>query len=87
MHAAHKPKRPLLGRILSMEGAMAAFGLYSLGSGLWHGEPMPIFWGVTILVGLVVLMAVRRRDWQRHWELVAKQHSSPPPRDSDPPSV
>jgi len=84
MHAAHKPKRTLLGRILSLEGAMAAFGLYSLGSGLWQGEPMPIFWGAAILVGLAVLAAVRRRDWQKHWELREEQRSTPP-QDSGPP--
>lgn len=87
MNTAKKPERPLLARVISMEGALAAFGLYSLGSGLWQGEVIPIFWGMTILVGLVVLMLVRRRDWQRHWELVAKQHSSTPPRDSDPPAA
>jgi len=87
MNHTEKPKRSLLARIVSLEGAMAAFGLYSLGSGLWQGELIPIFWGVTILVGLVVLVAVRRRDWQKHWELVAKQHSTNPPRDSEPPQA
>ncbi len=59
--------RPLLARIFSLEGAMAAFGLYSLGSGLQSDEPLWIFWGVMILVGLGVLMLVRRRDWKQHW--------------------
>jgi len=85
MNAAVKPARPLSARIISMEGAIAAFGLYSLGSGLWQGELIPIFWGVTILVGLVVLAAVRRRDWQQHWQRLDKQPSSPPPRDPEPP--
>ncbi|MHB8707786.1 MAG: hypothetical protein ACYC9I_02840 [Desulfuromonadales bacterium] len=87
MNTAKKPERPRLARIISMEGAIAAFGLYSLGSGLWQGEVIPIFWGLTILVGLVVLTLVRRRDWQRHWELVARQHASTSPRDSDPPDA
>jgi hypothetical protein len=60
--------RSLLARIFSLEGAMAAFGLYSLGSGLQNDEPLWIFWGVMILVGLGVLMQVRRRDWKKHWE-------------------
>jgi hypothetical protein len=87
MNTTGKPARPLLARIISLEGAMAAFGLYSLGSGLWQGDLIPIFWGVTILVGLVVLAAARRRDWQQHWQLQAKQHSSAPPRDSEPPTA
>lgn len=87
MNTSTKPERPLLARILSMEGALAAFGLYSLISGLWQGDLIPVFWGVTILIGLVVLMLVRRRDWKRHWELVAKQHSSSPPHDSEPPTA
>jgi len=37
----HRPRR---WRILSLEGALAAFGLFSLGSGLWQGELMPAFW-------------------------------------------
>lgn len=68
MNTTGKPERPLLARIISMEGGMAAFGLYSLGSGLWRGDLIPIFWGVTILAGLVVLTVVRRRDWQKHWQ-------------------
>lgn len=87
MNSPGKSDRPLLARIISLEGAMATFGLYSLGSGLWQGELIPIFWGVIILAGLIVLAVVRRRDWQQHWECVAKQHSSTPPRDSDPPCV
>ncbi len=51
---------------------MAAFGLYSLASGLLvtEGEEAAtqIFWGIMILCGLVLLVAVRRRDWKKHWE-------------------
>lgn len=60
------PKRPF--RIWSMEGALGAFGLYSLISGLLYGQILSVFWGATILCGLVILYFVRRRDWSRHWE-------------------
>jgi len=70
MTTTEKPKRPLLARIISLEGAMAAFGLYSLVTGLMEGQELQIFWGVMILGGLCVLIAVRRRDWKRHWEEV-----------------
>lgn len=68
MTSSEKPKRPLLARIISLEGAMAAFGLYSLVDGLRNSEEIQIFWGGMILVGLGVLIAVRRRDWKKHWE-------------------
>jgi hypothetical protein len=87
MSTAGIKRRPLLVRVISLEGAMAAFGLYSLGSGLWHGEPMPIFWGVTILVGLAVLVAVRRRDWQKHWQSPEGQSPARPPQDPGPPTA
>jgi len=61
-------KRPLLARIISLEGAMAAFGIYSLVTGFRDGEEIQIFWGVMIIVGLGILIAVRRRDWKKHWE-------------------
>lgn len=60
--------RSLLARIFSLEGALAAFGLYSLASGVHNDELLWIFWGVMILVGLGVLVLVRRRDWKKHWE-------------------
>jgi hypothetical protein len=82
-----KPPKPLLARILSLEGAMAAFGLYSLGSGLLQEELMSVFWGVMILVGLGILIAVRRRDWKQHWEAMEQQHAASRPADREPPEA
>jgi hypothetical protein len=83
---AEKPKRSLLARIISLEGAMAAFGIYSLYSGLQGGETLQIFWGVMILGGLCLLIAVRRRDWKKHWaeveaETAARLRPTPPEHD------
>lgn len=82
-----KPKKSLLARIVSMEGAMAAFGLYELYSGLIYGEELQIFWGVMILAGLCILIAVRRRDWKKHWEemeaLNANRSKSPNTKQTD----
>jgi len=84
MSTAGTPQRSLLARIISLEGALAGFGLYSLGTGLWQGEVIPAFWGATILLGLAVLTAVRRRDWQQHWALLEKPGASTPPQDTAP---
>ena len=68
MNIPRRTKRPLLARIISLEGAMAAFGLYSLVTGFTQGQELQVFWGVMILAGLGVLSVVRRRNWQKHWE-------------------
>ena len=74
--SSSKPQgKSLAARIFSLEGLLAAFGLFSLGSGVWHGELVPVFWGATILIGLLALVAVRRRDWQKHWQELDSQRS------------
>ena len=82
MSTPRQTKRPLLARIISLEGAMAAFGLYSLVTGLLDGQDLQIFWGVIILAGIGILIVVRRRDWQKHWEEMesvwSKQSPNPP---------
>jgi hypothetical protein len=84
VNTPRQTKRPRLAGILSLEGAMAAFGLYSLGTGLMDGQELPVFWGVMILAGLCVLIAIRRRDWQKHWEEMesvwSKRSPTPPDR-------
>ena len=86
MNTPRQTKRPLLARIISLEGAMATFGLYSLVTGLMDGQGLQIFWGVMILAGLCLLIAVRRRDWQKHWEemeSVWSKRSPNPPEHAD----
>ena len=86
MNTPRQTKRPLLARIISLEGAMAAFGLYSLVTGLMDGQDLQVFWGVMILAGLCLLIAVRRRDWQKHWEemeSVWSKRSPNPPEHAD----
>lgn len=71
-------QRPLLARLISLEGALAAFALFSLGSGLVRSSLLPIFWGVMILAGLVALSVVRRRDWKKHWEELERERPPAP---------
>ena len=63
-----KQEISLIGRLFSMEALLLLMGLLSLGSGLYTGEPMQLFWGGTIIVGAVALHFVRKRDWKKHWE-------------------
>ena len=86
--SAEKPKKSLLARILSLEGAMAAFVVYSLYSGVRHGEELQIFWGIMILGGICLLIAVRRHDWKKHWaeveaEAAARRHPASPATPDD----
>jgi len=86
VNTLRQTKRPLLARIISLEGAMAAFGLYSLVTGLLDGQDLQIFWGVMILAGIGILIVVRRRDWQKHWEemeSVWSKRSPNPPEHAD----
>lgn len=55
-----------------MEGLFGAFALFSLSTGIWRGELTQIFWGLVILAGLVILIAVRRRDWKQHWSAMER---------------
>jgi len=80
MNSLKTQSKPLMARLFSLEGLLAAFGLFSLNSGLWRGELLSIFWGTMILTGLVILIAVRRRDWQQHWRELGNQRGG---RDGD----
>jgi hypothetical protein len=81
MSDSQRQPKSLFTRIFSLEGVLAGFGMFSLGSGLLRGEMMPLFWGVMILAGLGILLAVRRRDWKAHWEALEKQRPSTPSRE------
>lgn len=68
MNEKEKQEISLIGRIFSMEALLLLMGLFSLGSGIYTGAAMQIFWGVTIACGAVVLHFVRKKDWKKHWE-------------------
>ncbi|HIJ81299.1 MAG TPA: hypothetical protein HPP76_06295 [Desulfuromonadales bacterium] len=63
-----KPEKSLIGKIFSMETLILLAGCFLL----WYGftddtEGMGIFWGVTILIGYVLLKMVRKKDWAKHF--------------------
>ena len=57
----------VIGRLFSLEVLIFLMGLFSLGSGVYTGDPMQLFWGVLIIVGAVALHFVRKKDWKKHW--------------------
>ena len=61
-------KETLATKLLSKETLILLVGLFTLGSGFYTGEPMQYFWGITIIIGAVVLYFVRQKDWKKHWE-------------------
>lgn len=67
-------KRRRFPRIFSLEGLLGLFGLFSLTTGIWQQQMLQIFWGGIILAGLCLLAAVRRRNWEQHWQALAAQH-------------
>ena len=58
----------VIGRLFCLEALIFLMGLFSLGSGLYTGEAIQLFWGVTIACGAVLLHFVRKKDWKKHWE-------------------
>lgn len=87
MNERPRHRKPLIARLLSLEGVMAVFGLFSLGSGLLQEKLMSVFWGVVILAGLGILVVVRRHDWKQHWESLEQQRPASPPADRKPPEA
>jgi hypothetical protein len=58
----------LVGRILSLETMLLMMGVASLIYGIVNGVETSILWGVVIIPGVFILMKVRRKDWQKHWQ-------------------
>ena len=82
----------LVGRILSLETMLLLMGVASLVYGIVNGAQTSILWGIIIIPGVFILMKVRRKDWQKHWQdLEAEQKarggqpkSPEPPTDTPP---
>ncbi|KAB0665357.1 hypothetical protein F6V25_09740 [Oryzomonas japonica] len=78
----------LVGRILSLETMLLLMGVASLVYGIVNGVETSILWGVVIIPGVFILMKVRKKDWQKHWqdlEAEQKAHDGRKNPPSDPP--
>lgn len=68
MNEKEKQEASLIGRILCMETLILLMGLFYLGSGVYTGETMQLFWGGVIITGAILLHLVKKKDWKKHWE-------------------
>lgn len=68
MSDKEKQEISIVGRLLSMEMVLVLIGIFFLYSGIKTGAPMQLFWGGMILVLVIVLYFVRKKDWKKHWE-------------------
>ena len=60
--------------IKPLEAGILAFALFALGNGVTRNDLLSIFWGGLILLGLVALFFVRRKDWTKHWEEMERKN-------------
>lgn len=56
-----------------LEAGILAYALFALWHGFTQNNTTSLFWGGLIILGLVVLYFVRRKDWARHWEEVERK--------------
>ena len=54
--------------ISPMEIMLFLAGIFFLVTGCVRHDELPIFWGVLIITGSVVLHFVKKKDWKKHWE-------------------
>lgn len=66
----------LIGRILSMEMMLLLMGIVSLVYGIVNGVEVNIFFGLVIILGVFILMKVRKKDWQKHWQDMEADHKA-----------
>lgn len=61
-------------RLFSLETLLCLTAIGLLAGGIIKGTVMGIFWGVLVLVGLVALHFVRKKDWEKHWQEQERRH-------------
>jgi hypothetical protein len=65
---AKAPEQSLLKRLVSTETALCCVGIGCMVYGVVNGlKVMPLFFGLCIVGGSVMLHFVRKKDWDAHW--------------------
>ncbi|QEM66953.1 hypothetical protein FO488_01440 [Geobacter sp. FeAm09] len=77
----------LVGRILSLETMLLLMGVASLVYGIVNGAETSILWGIIIIPGVFILMKVRRKDWQKHWQDLEAERKAHDGRKTPPPDT
>jgi hypothetical protein len=60
--------------IKPLEAGILAFALFALWNGFTRNDMLSLFWGGLIVLGLVALYFVRRKDWTKHWEEIERKN-------------
>ena len=72
------PEKSLARRLLSTETAICCVGIACMVYGVADGiRVMPLFFGLCIVAGSVLLHFVREKDWDAHWadmDRIRKEH-------------
>jgi hypothetical protein len=75
---ANAPEKSLLKRIFRTETAIFCVGIACMVYGVLDGiRVMPLFFGLCIVGGSVMLHFVRKKDWDAHWaehDRISKAH-------------
>ena len=71
------PDKTLLKRLFTTETAICCVGIGCMVYGAINGVVMPLFFGLCIVGGSVMLHFVRKKDWDAHWadmDRIRKEH-------------
>jgi hypothetical protein len=78
MEANKAPKKSLLKQLFRTETAIFCVGIACMVYGFADGiRVMPLFFGLCIVGGSVMLHFVRKKDWDAHWadmDRIRKEH-------------
>lgn len=61
-------------RLFSLETLLFLTAVGLLIGGAVTGTVLGVFWGALVLVGLVILHFVRKKDWEKHWQEQERRH-------------
>jgi hypothetical protein len=69
MQSETPPKKSLISLIFSTPTLIGLVGIGCMVYGLADGiNVMPLFFGICIVLGCVLLHFVRKKDWDAHWD-------------------
>ncbi|MBJ6727499.1 hypothetical protein [Geomesophilobacter sediminis] len=59
--------KSLASKVFRVETFILLVGVGCIIEGIVDGMTMPIFYGICIMLGSIVLHLVKKKDWEKHW--------------------